>query len=323
MKKSLITKIVLVALIFSTGICSAKQKRYDSEAEFGDPNGQRIVMFSGSGDLNVTGYKGDKVIISSDENIFGEIDEKLNKKAKGLRKIGGGGFNIINNKKNNIIIISRPVDKDIDLTVKVPNNIILKFGSDIHKESWGSKSFVNQIISAIFQGDKDSNDNNFLGDIIGRTMGGVLNGIVDGEVNIKDFTGTVEINTVQGSINAENIKGSVLASSVDGDVRVVFDKVEKDRDLYFSSVDGDIDITLPKDTKADIMAKTMDGDVFTGFDGDITVGRQIDDGTATPESQNNFSKIFQSNYITTRINGGGQNIYLNTIDGDIFIRKGE
>ena len=323
MKKSLIVKIVLVTLLLSTGICSAKQNRYNSEVEFGDPKGQRIVVFSGSGDLTVTGYKGDKVLIYSDENIFKQEDEEVNEKAKGLKRIGGGGFNIINNKKNNIIIISRPVDKNIALTVKVPNDIILKFGSDVNKESWGSSNFVNQIISTIFKGDKNGENSNFIGDIIGNTLGGVLNGILDGEINIKDFAGIVEVNTVQGNINAENIRGAVFASSVDGDVRVVFDKLQKDRDLYFSSVDGDIDLTLPKDTKANIMAKTLDGDVYSGFEGDVTVGKQINDDTATPGSQNNFSRIFQSNYITTSINGGGQAIYLNTIDGDVYIRKGD
>ena len=66
----------------------------------------------------------------------------------------------------------------------------------------------------------------------------------------------------------------------------------------------------------------MEGDVYSGFDGDVVVGKEIDDDTATTESQNNFSKIFQSNYITTRINGGGQEIYLNTINGNVYIRKG-
>ncbi len=321
MKIFLITKIILVTLVLSSSICFAKQK-YDSEAEFGDPKGERIVQFSGNGNLNVTGYKGDKVLISSNEKIFREDDEEVNEKAKGLKKIGGGGFSIINNKKENIIIISRPVDKDIDLDVKVPNNITLKFGSDVNSESWGNSNFVNQIISNVFKGPKNGIHNSFIGEIVGNTLGGVLNGILEGDVNIKDFAGTVEVNTVDGDINAENIRGEVFASSVEGDIRVVFDKLKKDRALYFSTVDGDIDLTLPKDASVDICAKTMDGDVYSGFDGDVSVGREIDDDTAAPEPQDNWSRIFQSNYISTRINGGGQDIYLNTIDGNIYIRKG-
>ena len=128
---------------------------------------------------------------------------------------------------------------------------------------------------------------------------------------------------ISGNINAENIRGAVFAYSVDGDISVILNKLKKNGALYFSSVGGDIDLTLPKDTKADIMARTMDGDVYSGFEGEITVGREIDDDTATPEAHNNFSRIFQSNYITTRINGGGQEIYLNTIDGNVYIRKGD
>jgi len=322
MKTSLLVKIILVTLIFSSNTTFAKNK-YESQVEFGDTKAERTVQFTGNGNLNVTGYKGDKVLISSSEKLFSEDDEQENEKAKGLKKIGGGGFNIINNKSDNLIVISRPIDKHVDLDVKVPNNITLKFGSDVHRESWGNSDFVNRILAGIFNASKKNANNNFVADIVGNTLGGVFNGILEGNVSIKDFSGTVEVNTVQGNISAENIRGAVFASSVDGDIHVILNKIKKNGALYFSSVDGDIDLTLPKDTKADIMAKTMDGDVYSGFEGEVTVGREIDDDTATPEAQNNFSRIFQSNYITTRINGGGQEIYLNTIDGNIYIRKGD
>ena len=327
MKTSLIIKIILITLIFSSTSCFAKEKIYDSEVEFGNAKAARIVLFSGSGDLNVTGYRGDKVLVSSRENIFKEANGGTDEKAKGLKKIGGGGFNIINNKKDNIIIISRPVDKHIDLDVKVPNNITLKFGSDANKESWGTSTFINQIVSSIFRGNRGPNrgpgNNNFISNILDNTLGGVFSGIIEGDVHINDFSGTVEVNTVKGSIDAENIRGEVFASSVEGDIRVVFNKLKKDRALYFSTVNGDIDLTFPEDTKANIMAKTMEGNVYSGFDGDVVLGKETEDDTATPDAQNNFSKIFQSNYVTTRINGGGQDMYLNTINGNVYIRKGK
>lgn len=323
MKKSLIIKMILITLVFGSNICFAKQKKYDFEVEFGDPKAEKTLQFSGNGHLNVTGYSGDKVHISSSENIFGEDDEEINEKAKGLKKIGGGGFNIINNKKSNIIIISRPIDKHIDLDVRIPNNINLKFGSDVNKDSFGNFNFVGEIITTVFNVNKKTSQNNFIDNIVGNTLGGVLNGIIEGNISIKDFSGTIEVNTVKGNIKAENIRGEVFANSVEGDINIDFNKLKKDRALYFSTVNGDIDLTLPKGTKADIMVKTMEGNVYSGFDGEIVVGREIDDDTATLESQNNFSKLFQSNYITTRINGGGHEMFLTTIKGNIYIRKGE
>jgi hypothetical protein len=322
MKKSFIIKAILILIVFSSGICFSKENRYDHEVEFGDSKGNRIIQFSGNGDLNVTGYEGNKVLVSSNENIS-EQDNEVNEKAKGLKKIAGGGFNIINNKKENIIIISRPIDKHIDLDIKVPNNITLKFGSEVNRQSWGNGNFMAQIMGGVIGGNKKGPRDNPISIIVNNTVGGVFNGILEGDVNVKNFSGIIEVNTVHGSINAENIDGEVIASTVEGDINITFNKLNKSRTLYFSTVNGDIDITLPKGTNADIMTRTMEGDVYSCFNGDVTLGKETEDETATTESQNNFSNIFQSNYITTRINGGGQNIYLSTIDGNVYIRKGE
>lgn len=322
MKKSFIIQAILIFIIFGSGVCFSKEKGYDHEVEFGDSKGNRIIQFSGNGDLNVTGYDGNKVLVSANENVF-EQDYEINEKAKGLKKIAGGGFNIINNKKDNVIIISRPIDKHIDLDIKVPNNITLKFGSDVNRQSWGNGKFVGQILSGIFDDNKKGPPNNFISVIVNNTMGGVFSGIIEGDVNVKDFSGIIEVNTVQGSISAENIDGEVIASTVEGDINIAFNKVNKDRTLYFSTINGDIDITFPKNTNADIMIRTMEGDVYSGFNGDVTLGKETEDETASTKSRNNFRYLFQSNYITTRINRGGQDIYLSTINGNVYIRKGE
>jgi hypothetical protein len=70
------------------------------------------------------------------------------------------------------------------------------------------------------------------------------------------------------------------------------------------------------------MARTMDGDVYTGFDVDLTYANQMDNkkGNSSP---NWVKPYYDSNFITARINGGGNSVYLNTIDGNIYIRKGE
>ena len=53
-------------------------------------------------------------------------------------------------------------------------------------------------------------------------------------------------------------------------LKIVFNKLSKDNALYFSTVNGEIDITLPKGTAADIMAKALNGDVYSGFEGETT-----------------------------------------------------
>jgi DUF4097 and DUF4098 domain-containing protein YvlB len=147
-------------------------------------------------------------------------------------------------------------------------------------------------------------------------------GIIDGNISIRDFTGVIEVSTVNVKITAQNITGEAVASSVDGEVNISFKRVNKDSSLYFSTIDGDIDITLPKEIKADIMARTMDGDVYTGFDTDLVFGGEMD-GRKGGAFQNFINPFFNSNNITARINRGGNKVYLNTINGNIYIRKGE
>ncbi len=338
MKKVLIITAILVfsMCIINTGF--SESKRYDHEVEFGDSKAEKVIQISGNGNLNVTGYKGDKVLISSNEDIFKEYDEN-NEKTKGLKKISKSGFNIINNKKENIVFISRPMDRHIDLDIKVPNNVTLKLGSDVNRPSWRHKNILAQFHSNAFHGNKNALRHLYR-DIskLNNILGGLYKGILEGDVNIKYFSGIVEVNTIQGDIDAENIEGEIIASTVEGDINISFNKLNKDRALYFSTINGEIDITFPKDTKADIMAKTLGGDVYSGFNGDVTFGKEIEDEPAPPGPppgppteppigpqigpQIFFKNIFQSNNITTQINGGGQGIYLSTINGNIYIRKG-
>lgn len=355
MKKNMIIKMAIILFLISSNICFAQGKEYNNELEFGDQSAKRVLQIGGNGDLHITGYKGNKVVISADENIFEESDNR-DEKARGLKKIRGGGFNIINNKKENTIFISRPVYKNIDLNIMVPDGITLKLGNGIDKKSQNLKKLNND--SEAQKGElkeraeelkkqvEDIKEKETQLKAFEKSMRiiqkmqekfyvpapapGVSEsnryahstGIIDGDISITGFTGVVEVNIVNGDIIAENISGEAVASTVNGDINVSFRMLNKNSALYFSTVNGDIDITLPKEIKADILARTMGGDVYTGFDVDLIYGNQMDNKKGDA-SQNFYNPYYNSNFITARINGGGNSVYLNTIDGNIYIRKGE
>jgi hypothetical protein len=355
MKKNMIIKMAIVLLLISSSVCLAKGKEYNNELEFGDPSAKKVLQIGGNGNLNITGYKGNKVLISASEDILEEADRR-DEKAKGLKKIRGGGFNIFNNTKDNIIIITRPVSDNVDLDIKVPNGITLKLGNGIAKKSQNLKNLNNELRSQnreleeraeeLKEHEEDIKETETQLKAFEKSMKVVQKmqekfyvpapapvaggsnryaspiGIIDGDISIRDFTGVIEVNTVNGNIIAENISGEAVASTVDGDINMSFSNLSKDQDQYFSTVDGDIDITLPKETKADILARTMDGDVYTGFDVDLDYGNQINNKKGNA-SQNFFNPYYNSNFITARINGGGIKVYLNTINGNIYIRKSE
>ncbi|NLD39290.1 MAG: DUF4097 family beta strand repeat protein [Desulfatiglans sp.] len=358
MKKNMITKFTIILILVSASICVAKENQYNNELEFGNPSAKRVLQIGGNGDLNITGYNGDKVLISAGKDIFDESDTR-DEKAKGLKRIRGGGFNIINNKKDNIIYITRPINDDVDLNISVPNGITLKLGNGValknqnlnlkklNKQSEKQNSELEEKAEKLKGLEAELKEKETELNAFDKSMQQVVQkiqenlnisisapvvtglsrfahstGIIDGNISIRDFTGVIEVSTVNGRITAQNITGEAVASTVDGEINISFKRVNKDSSLYFSTVDGDIDITLPKEAKADIMARTMDGDVYTGFDTDLVFGGEID-GRKGGAFQNYMNPFFNSNNITARINGGGNKVYLNTINGNIYIRKGE
>lgn len=359
MKKIFFINMVLLLIISYTNAAFTEEKKYHSEFEFGTSTAEKTLQFNGNGRVNITGYNGNKILINSNEDIFGNEDSKTNEKAKGLTKIGGGSLKIIRDKEKNIIIISRPIEKNIDLDVQVPNNITLKFGNETNiKFSRESLLGIGQneitILNSLLNGkeileEKEKELRNLneklqeesnkieMGTQIPQppqiqnpsspifTFLNISNGIFSGDISIKNFSGIVEASIEKGNITAENIDGQIIASTVEGDINITFRKINKDKTLYFTTVNGDIDITFPKDINAYIMSSAAQGNVYSGFPGDVVIGDESDNEIGRIRwigSQSHFPNIFPSNYITSKINNGGQKIYLNTMTGNIYIRKG-
>lgn len=355
MKKIFFINMVLFFIVSNTNGSFSDEKKYNHEIEFGDTTAERILQFNGNGKINITGYDGNKILLSSNENIFKGENSKANEKAKGLTKIGSGGFNIINNKQKNIIIISRMINRDLDLDVKVPNHITLKFGNEINnqvsvgkldrlklelrefekqlsekaKETSNIDLEIKKLKEEISRNEEEMQDISIpqtpqkintplsVASVIVST-----NGIFMGDISIKNFSGTIEASIEKGNITAENIDGHIIASTVNGDINITFRKINKDKTLYFTTVNGDIDITFPKDINAYIMSSAAQGDIYSGFAGDVVIGDESADerGRIGSQSPTYFHPV--TFIITSKINNGGQKIYLNTMDGNIYIRKG-
>ena len=91
----------------------------------------------------------------------------------------------------------------------------------------------------------------------------------DGSVTIDNLRGELEVNNVNDEIILTGISGSVVANTVNGDVKVTFKSVDPKAPMAFSTLNGDVTVTLPADTKANLKVKSDNGDVYSDFDIDI------------------------------------------------------
>lgn len=138
----------------------------------------------------------------------------------------------------------------------------------------------------------------------------------DGDINISNVQGEVEITTYNGGITAENISGSVVANTYNGDVKVTFDKVSA-VPMSYSTYNGDIDVTFPATVKVTLKMKAQQGEILTGFDMNVSENEPVqkkDSGTG------NF-KVVLDEWVKADIGGGGPEISMRNYNGDIKIRK--
>lgn len=138
-----------------------------------------------------------------------------------------------------------------------------------------------------------------------------------GNISAKGVEGELEISNVNGEITLEDVNGSASADTVNGDIKVNFLSVANGASMAFSSMNGDLEVTFPSSTKADLKLKSEMGDIFTDFE--MTVDKQkpvVDKST----SGGNY-KVKIEQWVNGSINGGGPEMLFKTFNGDIIIRS--
>jgi Putative adhesin len=139
----------------------------------------------------------------------------------------------------------------------------------------------------------------------------------DGEVVVENVRGELEVNNVNDKITLTNISGSVVANTVNGDVNVIFKTIDPKAPMAFSTLNGDVNVTLPADTKVNLKLKSDNGDVFSDFDIDIDKTPAKIDKTTEP----GMYKIKKDDWILGKINGGGPEMMMKNMQGDIYVKK--
>lgn len=133
-----------------------------------------------------------------------------------------------------------------------------------------------------------------------------------GDFKISDIEGNIEVEAKTTNVVIRNLNGSVVAHNTSGDIDVIFSKVNADKPTSITNVSGEVDITLPADTKANLKTKSISGEVYTDFD--IAMDKKGD--------KNEQMKWIGGGYEAKgSIGGGGVEMRLESISGSVYIRK--
>ncbi len=146
-----------------------------------------------------------------------------------------------------------------------------------------------------------------------------LHTINRGTITVENVNGELEINNVNGGITLTNISGSAVAHTINGELKATFREVDNNTPMAFSTLNGRVDVTFPASVKANVKVKSDRGDVFSDFDIDIDKKQP----QATRSAQSGMYRVTIEDWVYGKINGGGPEIMMKSMQGSIYIRKGK
>lgn len=127
-------------------------------------------------------------------------------------------------------------------------------------------------------------------------------------VTVSNLSGEVDIKNCQ-DIELKNVTGPLVLNTISGNIKVVFTEVSKDKPISIASISGDVDVTLPAKTPANLEMSTISGNMYTDFD------------LSADEDKDNVKRV-GGNKLHSKLNGGGVELKITSISGHIYLRKG-
>jgi hypothetical protein len=128
-----------------------------------------------------------------------------------------------------------------------------------------------------------------------------------GETMISNMKNEIEFKGCH-DVTLKNVTGPLVISTISGEVNVVFTDISKDKPISIASVSGEVDVTLPAKAGFNLEMGTVSGNMYSDFD--IQAAKQGD-----------MERVGGSN-IKAKINGGGIDVRLHSVSGNVYLRKG-
>ena len=108
-----------------------------------------------------------------------------------------------------------------------------------------------------------------------------------------------------------DITGPMVLNTINGNVEAVYSAIKTTKPISIVTVNGFVDLTIPASTKADLQFHTVNGQTYTDFE--------------VKPDENNPSVTFPNVevfHLSGKVNGGGGiQININSVNGDIYLRK--
>ncbi len=125
-------------------------------------------------------------------------------------------------------------------------------------------------------------------------------------ISISNMKNEIDVNNCH-DINLQNVTGPLVLSTIAGDITVLLSPSTAGKPFSINSISGDVDITLPAKTAADVVLSSINGGFFSDFE--VTYAKED-------------LKRIGGSHLNFALNGGGFKLGITTVNGNIYLRKG-
>lgn len=175
----------------------------------------------------------------------------------------------------------------------------------------------------------DFNAKTFGGDVIVGNVDGNSNiSTYGGDIELKNVDGRIEMNTFGGDLSLESCSGAVKAETKGGDISLK----KLSGSVYANTLGGNIYAELIEDFAGNVKLKSAQGDIDIKISDKVkaTIKAIVKIRKSFNDEEDAIISDFKSAMMNKKsnevegifkINGGGNDIYLNTLSGKISIKK--
>ena len=141
-----------------------------------------------------------------------------------------------------------------------------------------------------------------------------------GDVKVTGVHGEIDAASVHGDIVLTDVSGTVLANTVHGSITAGMNQVDQTKPISFSTLSGNIDVTLPADVKMTLKLKADRGDIWSDFDVRLA-GGSTGGMTQLSGRPPGRGRLLMDRSLQGTVNGGGVQATFYTVNGRITIHK--
>ena len=292
MKTMKIAGVLLLSMILATKSMAqseVKEQLTVPLSEPGKPFKLNVDLINGS--IKVVGYEGKEVMI--DVQSGGDKREG-NRESRGSKVNVNVNVNGHSKGQDNTAGMKRlSTGNGLNMSAEEKNNHIT-----VHSESW------NKTINLAIRVPQN-----------GATL--KLSTVNNGDIHVSNVNGEMEISNVNGEVEITNVSGSVVANTINGNLIVTFKTIDPKAAMAFSTLNGKVDVTFPANVKANVKLKSDQGQIYSDFD--VEVDKTLPKVKRTNER--GMYKLSIEDWVQGKINGGGPEMMMKNMNGNIYVRK--